>query len=69
MSVCEPEVALVPLHAPLAVHEVAFPLDQVSVDELPEVTEAGETERETVGAGVVPLVYSVGLSLPTHTGL
>ena len=49
---CEPDVALVPDHPPLAVQEVALVLDHVSVDELPEVTDVGLAERETVGAGV-----------------
>ena len=49
---CEPDVVLVPDHPPLAVQEVAFALDQVSVDEPPEVTDVGEAEKVTVGDGV-----------------
>lgn len=51
-SVCEPEVAFAPLHAPLAEQEVALVLDHDSVDELPVVTDVGDAERETVGAEV-----------------
>ena len=36
-----------------AVHEVAFVLDQVNLDELPAVIEAGDTDNVTVGAGTV----------------
>ena len=48
---CVPLVALVPLQPPEAVQEVVFVLDQVSVAEPPEVTEAGEAVRVTVGCG------------------
>lgn len=62
VSVCEPDVALVPLHAPDAVQEVALVDDHDSVAELPEVMDVGLVERETVGAGVeggvVPDAYS-----------
>ena len=49
---CEPETGSVPDHPPDAVHEVTFVEDQVSVEELPEVTETGLAVRLTVGAGV-----------------
>lgn len=49
----EPEVALVPLQAPEAVHDVVLVELQVRVEAEPEVTEVGEAERETVG--VVPV--------------
>ena len=52
VKVCEPEVGLVPVHAPLAVQEVALVDDQVSVDELPLVTDVGLAPRETVGVRV-----------------
>lgn len=48
---CDPDVACVPDHEPLAVHDVALVLDQVSVEELPEAMLAGEALRVTVGAG------------------
>jgi hypothetical protein len=48
---CEPEVACGPDQPPEAVQEVAFVELQVSVDPLPEVTELGFAETETVGAG------------------
>ena len=52
VTVCVPDVVLVPVHPPLAVQEVAFVLDQVRVDELPDVTEVGEADRVRVDAGV-----------------
>jgi hypothetical protein len=49
-----PLVATAPFHAqlPLAVHEVAFVLDQASVELLPELIVDGVRVIETVGAGV-----------------
>jgi hypothetical protein len=38
---CVPFTALAPDHAPEAAHEVAFSLDQVRVDEPPELSELG----------------------------
>jgi len=38
---CEPLTALVPDQPPEAAQEVAFSLDQVRVDEAPELTELG----------------------------
>ena len=49
VSVCVPDVAFVPDQLPLAVQEVALVLDHVSVDELPEVTDVGDAEREMAG--------------------
>ena len=46
---CEPEVAFEPDHAPLAVHDVAFALDHVSVDDPPELIDVGDAESVTVG--------------------
>ena len=48
---CEPEVALVPLQLPEAVHDDALVEDQVMVEELPYVTVVGFAEIVTVGAG------------------
>lgn len=45
-----PETALVPDHAPEALHEVAFVEFQVKVEATPERTEAGLADRVTVGA-------------------
>jgi hypothetical protein len=53
VSDCEPEVALVPLQPPDAVHEVALVVDQVSVLEPPELTVAGLAPMDTVGGGAV----------------
>ena len=47
-----PLVALVPLHPPEAVHEVALVEDQVTVELLPDVMLVGFAENATVGAGV-----------------
>ncbi len=48
-----PDVALLPLHAPEAVHEVALVDDHVSVELPPLSTVVGLAERLIVGAGVV----------------
>ena len=58
---CVPLVALVPLQPPEAVQEVAPVEDQVSVAEPPEVTEAGEAVRVTVGAGGGAVTVTVTL--------
>ena len=52
VSVCEPPVPLVPDQLPDAVQEVALVVDQVKVDGLPLVTDAGNADKVTVGAGV-----------------
>jgi len=51
-----PLVALVPLHPPEPVHEVALVEDQVTVETLPDVMLAGLAEIVTVGgdAGILP---------------
>jgi len=46
-----PEVALLPDHAPEAVHEVASVELHVSVAVLPEVTVLGDADSLTVGSG------------------
>ena len=49
-----PAVVLDPDHPPDAVQDVALVTeDQVRVEELPLVTDAGETERVNAGTGVV----------------
>ena len=53
-TLCVPLVAFEPLQPPLAVQEVVFVLDQVSVDEPLGAIIAGLAER--VAVGVVPEV-------------
>ena len=48
---CVPLTALLPLHPPEAVHDVALVDDHVSVEDWPAVIDAGEAEMVTVGAG------------------
>jgi hypothetical protein len=60
----EPEVALLPDHAPLAVHPVALPEDQVSVLEPPEVTLVGTALIVTVGTGRTVTVADCACELP-----
>ena len=64
--VVEPLVAREPLHAPLAVQLVAFVEDQVSVDDPPLVTEAGDALMVTVGGGGAAVTVTVAdwLALP-----
>ena len=47
----EPIAASLPLQAPLAVQEVAWVLDHISVADWPAVIEVGLTDRVTVGMG------------------
>jgi len=54
----EPEIDLVPDHAPEAVQEVALVEDQERVEPDPEVTEVGLAVMETVGAGVGTVYFS-----------
>lgn len=48
---CDPDVALLPAHAPEAAQAVAFWLLQVSVVRAPEATVVGFAENVSVGAG------------------
>ena len=50
VSVCVPDVALVPDHALDAVQEVALVELHVNVADPPEVTDVGEADKVTVGA-------------------
>ena len=63
---CDPEIAFVPLHPPLAVQEVALLELHVNVVEPPDVTLVGDAEIVTVGAGVgggvVPCVVALTLA-------
>ena len=47
-----PLVACGPLQPPVAVHEVAFVEDQLTVEMLPAARLAGLADNATVGAGV-----------------
>ena len=51
LVVSVPEVGLLPLHPPLAVHATALLVDQISCATLPDETEAGLAERDTTGSG------------------
>jgi hypothetical protein len=46
-----PYLGSAPDHAPEALHDVALVEDQVSVEEVPLVTDEGFAEIDTVGAG------------------
>jgi hypothetical protein len=61
---CEPPVALVPDHAPEAVHEVAFAADQVSVELPPLATVLGLADKVTTGAGGVTETVAAWFALP-----
>ena len=53
---CEPLVALLPVQAPEALHEVALVLDQDKVEALPLATVLGLAPSVTVGAGTAVTV-------------
>ena len=55
---CEPEVAFDPLQLPDAVHDVAFDELHVSVLLPPLVTDVGDADSDTVGAGVVAVTVT-----------
>ena len=63
VSVAVPLVASVPLHAPLAVHDVALVEDQVTVAVCPTVILVGETLIVTVGATGAAFTVSVAVPL------
>jgi hypothetical protein len=56
-----PLAASLPLHAPLAVHDVTLAEDQFKVALLPEATLDGFAERLTVGAVVSAIVNAAVL--------
>lgn len=64
VSVTLPLVALLPLHASLAVQESALVDDQVSVALAPSVIVAGATEMVTVGVGAFTVSVAVLAALP-----
>ena len=49
VTVCEPESAFDPVHAPEAVHEDAFVDDQFNVEDCPCVIDVGDALKVTVG--------------------
>jgi hypothetical protein len=57
-------VCSLPLHAPLAVQEVAFEEDQLNVVGCPTKTLVGEAEMFTVGVGLVTVKAAEELALP-----
>jgi hypothetical protein len=61
---CEPLAALLPLHEPDAVQDVAFVADQVSVEPVPLVTELGAALIKTAGAGEVTETVADCVALP-----
>ena len=54
-----PLTACAPLHPPLALQEVAFVADQVSVLVEPAATAVGEAVSVNVGAGIVTVTLAV----------
>jgi len=59
---CVPAVDLLPLQPPEAVHDVALVLDQVSVLLPPLLTEVGDADNVTVGAGVEAVTVTEALA-------
>jgi hypothetical protein len=64
VTVAVPLVAFVPVHAPLAVHDVAFVLDHVSVEDWPSAIDVGLSETVAVGTGVVTVSVAAPLPVP-----
>jgi hypothetical protein len=64
VTVAVPLVAFVPLHAPLAVHDVAFVLDHVSVEDWPSAIDVGLSETVTVGAGGLTVSVAAAALVP-----
>ena len=58
-TLCVPEVALLPLHAPLAVQEVAFVVVHVSRLDAPTAIVAGAADRLTTTGGGVAAIWTV----------
>jgi hypothetical protein len=61
---CEPLAVLVPDHAPDAVHEVAFVVDQLNVEPLPLVTVLGLAVKLTVGPAAATETVADCIALP-----
>ena len=64
LTLCVPLVTSAPVQPPLAVQEVAFVLDQVRVEVLPEAIVVGLAESVTVGAGATVTVALTGAVVP-----
>ena len=64
VTVSVPLVGCVPLQAPLAVQDVAFVEDQVSVALCPSVIDVGLIERVTVGAAALTVNVADAVALP-----
>ena len=59
LTVSAPVTARAPVQAPVAVQAVAFALDQTKLDEPPLATLLGLALKDTVGAGVTWLTFTV----------
>ena len=59
-----PDTTLPPDHAPVAVQLLALVTDQVNVDELPALTNAGLAENVITGAALVSGSVGVGVGDP-----
>ena len=69
-----PLVVLLPVHAPLAVHELALVLDQLSVLLPPELMLAGVAVKLTVGSGATAVTVMAAVCdavppLPLHVSV
>jgi len=62
LTLCVPLVTSAPVQPPLAVQEVAFVLDQVRVEVLPEAIVVGLAESVTVGAGATVTTVTVAVA-------
>jgi hypothetical protein len=59
-----PLMASVPVQPPLAVQEVAFVLDHVNIELLPDAIVVGFADRVTVGIGATITVALAGADAP-----
>ena len=64
LTLCVPLVASVPVQPPPVVQEIAFVLDQVRVELLPEAIVIGLAVNVTVGAGAIVTVALAGAVVP-----
>ena len=62
LTIWLPDVPFAPNHPPDAVHDAAFVVDQVSVEDPPDATLVGDAEMFTVGAGTtVTVAFAIAL--------
>jgi hypothetical protein len=61
---CDPLTGIAPLQLPLAMQEVAFVADQVSVELAPDVIALGPALKVTVGAGFITVTVAVWEPVP-----